>query len=73
MSFGYFKGWVSPYWDVKLSSLAPSVIVLLVEHHLLNLTLKSRMMTVRKGFYPYQYYEIPCHLQWKLYLYDILV
>ena len=31
------------------------------------------MMTVRKGFYPYEYYEIPCHLQCKLYLYDILV
>ena len=46
-----FKSWVSPYWDVKLSSLAPWGVVLSLEHHLLNLTLKSPMMTVRKGFF----------------------
>ena len=44
------KIWVSEYWDVKLSSLAPSGVVLWVEHHLLNLALKSPKMRVRKGF-----------------------
>ena len=51
MWVGSFKSWVSPYWDVKLSSLAPSGVVLSVEHHLLNLALKSSMMTVWKGFF----------------------
>ena len=50
MWVGSFKSWVSPYWDVKLSSLAPSGVILSVEHHLLNLALKSPVMTVRKGF-----------------------
>ena len=45
MWVGSFKSWVSPYWDVKLSSLAPSGVVLSVEHHLLNLALKSPIMT----------------------------
>ena len=39
-----FKGWVSQYWDVMLSSLAPLGVVLSIEHHLLNLVLKSTMM-----------------------------
>ena len=51
MWLGSFKSWVSPYWDVKLKSLAPSGVVLLVEHHLLNLTLKSPMMTVKNRFF----------------------
>ena len=46
-----FKSWVSPYWDVKLLSLAPWGVVLSLEHHLLNLALKSPLMTVRKGFF----------------------
>ena len=46
-----FKSWVSPYSDVQLSSLAPSGVVLSVEHYLLNLALKLPMMTVRKGFF----------------------
>ena len=51
MWVGSFKSWVSPYWDVKLSSLAPSGVVLSVEHHLLDLALKSPVMTVRKEFF----------------------
>ena len=51
MWFGSFKSLVSPYWHVKLSSLAPSGVVLSVKHHLLNLALKSPMMTVRKEFF----------------------
>ena len=46
-----FKNRVSSYWDVKLSSLAPSGVVLSVEHHLVNLAWKSQMTTVRKGFF----------------------
>ena len=41
-----FKSWVSPYWDVKLLSLAALGVVLLVEHHLLILALSSPMMTI---------------------------
>ena len=48
MSVGSFKNWVSPYWDVKLRSLAPSGVVLLVEHYLSNLVLKASMMIVAK-------------------------
>ena len=48
---GSFNSWVSSYWDVKLSSLAPSGFFLSVGHHLLNLALKFPMMTVRKGFF----------------------
>ena len=48
---GSFNSWVSSYWDVKLSSLAPSGAVLSVGHHLLNLALKFPMMAVRKGFF----------------------
>ena len=51
MWVGSFKNWVSPHWDVKLSSLAPSGVVLLVEHHLLNLALKSPIMTSAKWFF----------------------
>ena len=51
MWVGSCKSWVSPSWDVKLSSLAPSGVILLVEHHLLNLALKFPMMAVRKGFF----------------------
>ena len=51
MWVGSFKSRVSPYRNVKLSSMALSGVVLLVEYHLLNLALKSPMMTVRKGFF----------------------
>lgn len=51
MWVGFFKSWIRPYWDGKLSSLAPSGVVLSVEHRLLNLAWKSPMMTVRKGFF----------------------
>ena len=51
MWVGSFKSWDSLCWHIKLSSLAPSGVVLLVEHHLLNLTLTSPMMTVRMGFF----------------------
>ena len=50
MWVGSFRSCVSPYGDVKLSSLAPSGVVLSVEYDLLKLALKSSMMTVRKGF-----------------------
>ena len=51
MWVGSFKSWVSPYWDVSCQAWSHSGVVLLVEHHLLNLALKSPMMTVRKGFF----------------------
>ena len=53
MSVGSFKNWVSPYWEVKLRSLAPSGVVLLVEHYLSNLVLKASMMIVAKCIYVY--------------------
>ena len=46
-----FERWVSPYWDVKLSSLAPLGVVLSVEQHLLNLALKFPMMTIRRRLF----------------------
>ena len=62
MSVGSFKNWVSPYWDVKLRSLAPSGVVLLVEHYLSNLALKAPMMTVRKGFFCVSVPRVPSRL-----------
>ena len=49
MWVGSFKSWVSPNWDVRLSS--SSGVVWSVEHHLLNLALKSPMRAVREGFF----------------------
>ena len=62
MSIGSFKNWVSPYWDVKLRSLAPSGVVLLVEHYLSNLALKAPMMAVRKGFFCVSVPRVPSKL-----------
>ena len=62
MSIGSFKNWVSPYWDVKLRSLAPSGVVLLVEHYLSNLALKAPMMTVRNGFFCVSVPRVPSKL-----------
>ena len=46
-----FERWISPYWDVKLSSLAPLGVVLSVEQHLLNLALKFPMMAIRRRLF----------------------
>ena len=50
MWVGSFRSCVSPYGDVKLSSLAPSGVVLSVEYDLLKLALKSPMMTLERDF-----------------------
>ena len=51
MSVGSFKNWVSLYGDVKLSSFAPSGVVLSVEHHLFYLALSAPWWQFRKGFF----------------------
>ena len=53
MWVGSFKSWVSPYWDVKLWTLAPSGVVLcfIGRTPFIKLALKSPMMTVIKGLY----------------------
>ena len=57
-----FESWVSPYWGVKLLSLAPSGVVLRTEHHSLNVALKFQMIAVRKEFFCVSASSVKCKL-----------
>ena len=57
-----FESWVSPYWGVKLLSLAHLGVVLWTEHHSLNLALKSQMITVSKEFFCVSVSSVKCNL-----------